>query len=147
MKKCCFNKTSSNALSRAPYAEVFMSLSWTTRAEHHDIWLRGASDVCLKVSLVIIWYAFSEVSRFFRLPKCAHFGSNVFLRFSRLTSMVFPTPDGSISKLSCLDIESRNYLASHAPRHWPSCRHHNRRASLKRLAISPPSPGDHPESG
>lgn len=57
------------------------------------ILLIGASGVFWSVSLLIISYTFSEVARFFLLPKWAHRGSKFCLRFSRLMSIVFPTPE------------------------------------------------------
>lgn len=62
------------------------------------ILLIGASEGCRNVSLLIISYTLSEVARFFLLPKWAHRGSKVCLRFSRLTSIVFPTPEALLAE-------------------------------------------------
>lgn len=103
------------------------------------ILLRGASAVCLNLSLLNMSNTFSEVSRFFFRPKCAHFGSSTCLRFSRLTSIVLPTPVWSYQSpdpSSSRDAEGSN-LVSHAHTYWPSYPHHSKRVSSGRPAKSP----------
>lgn len=54
--------------------------------------MEDSSSVWRNFSLLINWNTFSDVSRFFRLPKWAHFGSRTCFMFCKLTSMVLPTP-------------------------------------------------------
>ena len=98
--------------------------------------LGGVSPVRWKASPLIISKALSEVSRVFRRPKCAHLGSIACFKFSRLTSMDFPTPRSDLA-LGPLGGSNNTYQAYHVAKHWPSYQRRNMHVSSRKLATPP----------